>query len=50
MRKKLLGAREAIAGGVRRVLIGNASLQALLNGAGTTIEVSAAMVAAGGKE
>ncbi len=37
MRKKLLGAQEAISGGVARVCIGNASLHALLNGAGTTI-------------
>jgi [amino group carrier protein]-L-2-aminoadipate 6-kinase len=37
MRKKLLGAQEAISGGVVRVCIGNASLHALLNGAGTTI-------------
>lgn len=41
MRKKLLGAGEALAGGVRRVHIGNAPLAALLNGAGTTIEVAA---------
>jgi [amino group carrier protein]-L-2-aminoadipate 6-kinase len=37
MRKKLLGAQEALSGGVSRVCIGNASLRALLNGAGTTI-------------
>jgi [amino group carrier protein]-L-2-aminoadipate 6-kinase len=36
MRKKLLGAREALHGGVARVLIG-ASLQSALRGAGTTI-------------
>lgn len=50
MRKKLLGAQEAIAGGVRRVHIGNASLHELLNGHGTTIEASAALVAVDGKE
>ncbi|MDQ5825211.1 MAG: [LysW]-aminoadipate kinase [Chloroflexota bacterium] len=38
MRKKLLGAQEAIEGGVPRVLIGSRSLSAVLNGAGTTIE------------
>lgn len=37
MRKKLLGAQEALSGGVARVCIGNAPLRALLNGAGTTI-------------
>lgn len=36
MRKKLLGAKEALHGGVPRVYIGNASLPALLGGAGTT--------------
>ena len=38
MRKKLLGAQEALAQGVRRVHIGDAPLAELLNGAGTTIE------------
>lgn len=38
MRKKLLGAQEALNGGVRRVCIGSVSLNAVLNGAGTTIE------------
>lgn len=38
MRKKMLGAQEALRGGVTRVCIGSASLQAVLNGAGTTIE------------
>ena len=38
MRKKILGAREALQGGVPRVCIGNASLQNVLNGAGTVIE------------
>lgn len=38
MRKKLLGAQEALNGGVRRVCIGRASLHAVLNGAGTMIE------------
>ncbi|GCE27405.1 acetylglutamate kinase [Dictyobacter alpinus] len=37
MRKKLLGAQEALNGGVARVCIGSASLRAVLNGAGTTI-------------
>ena len=37
MRKKLLGAQEALQGGVPRVCIGCSSLQAVLNGAGTTI-------------
>ncbi|HEY6541023.1 MAG TPA: [LysW]-aminoadipate kinase, partial [Ktedonobacteraceae bacterium] len=39
MRKKLLGAQEALRGGVPRVLIG-ASLQEALSGAGTTIEAT----------
>lgn len=39
MRKKLLGAQEALRGGVPRVLIA-ASLQDALNGAGTTIEAT----------
>ncbi len=38
MRKKLLGAQEALQGGVQRVRIGSTSLQAVLNGEGTTIE------------
>ena len=37
MRKKLLGAQEALAGGVTRVCIGRASLLAVLRGSGTTI-------------
>jgi [amino group carrier protein]-L-2-aminoadipate 6-kinase len=37
MRKKLLGAREALQGGVARVCIGSASVLDVLNGAGTTI-------------
>jgi len=37
MRKKLLGAQEALAGGVTRVCIGHASLLAVLRGSGTTI-------------
>ena len=37
MRKKLLGAQEALRGGVSRACIGNESLQAVLDGAGTTI-------------
>ena len=40
MRKKLLGAQEALQGGVSRICIGNESLQAVLNGAGTTIAAS----------
>jgi acetylglutamate/LysW-gamma-L-alpha-aminoadipate kinase len=38
MRKKLLGAQEALQRGVNRVCIGNDSLRALLLGAGTMIE------------
>lgn len=41
MRKKMLGAREALAGGVKRVYIGNAALEALLTGEGTVIEATA---------
>jgi [amino group carrier protein]-L-2-aminoadipate/L-glutamate 6-kinase len=37
MRKKLLGAQEALQGGVSKVCIGSGSLLAVLNGAGTTI-------------
>jgi acetylglutamate/LysW-gamma-L-alpha-aminoadipate kinase len=37
MRKKLLGAQEALRGGVERVYLGNHSLHAVLAGAGTTI-------------
>jgi acetylglutamate/LysW-gamma-L-alpha-aminoadipate kinase len=44
MRKKLLGAQEALQGGVRRVCIGSSSLQAVLNGAGTSIETAPAEV------
>lgn len=40
MRKKLLGAQEALRAGVQRVYIGSASLQAVLNGAGTTIDAT----------
>lgn len=56
MRKKILGAGEALFQGVQRVFIGNATLDELLNGAGTTIESAAAttqepaIVTAGGKE
>lgn len=46
MRKKILGAREAITGGVQRVRIGNAPLDALLNGEGTTIEGVSALTMA----
>jgi acetylglutamate/LysW-gamma-L-alpha-aminoadipate kinase len=45
MRKKLLGAQEALRGGVPRVCIGNASFQDVLNGAGTTIEASVPVMA-----
>ena len=37
MRKKLLGAQEALQGGVPRVCIGSTSMMAVLNGVGTTI-------------
>lgn len=40
MRKKLLGAQEALQGGVPRVCIGSTSLLRVLNGTGTTIEAS----------
>ena len=40
MRKKLLGAQEALQGGVPRVCIGSTSLLGVLNGTGTTIEAS----------
>lgn len=40
MRKKILGAQEAIQGGVPRVCIGSISLLEVLNGKGTTIEAS----------
>ncbi len=39
MRKKLLGAQEALHGGVARVCIGQGSLLEVLNGSGTTISV-----------
>ncbi|MBV9690420.1 MAG: [LysW]-aminoadipate kinase [Ktedonobacteraceae bacterium] len=38
MRKKLLGAQEALNGGVERVYIGSTSLHHVLNGTGTLIE------------
>lgn len=38
MRKKLLGAQEALLGGVTRVCIGSESLRAVVNGSGTVIE------------
>jgi [amino group carrier protein]-L-2-aminoadipate 6-kinase len=40
MRKKLLGAQEALRGGVTRVCIGSESLHAVVNGSGTIIEHS----------
>src|SRR5438105_1788347 len=40
MRKKLLGAQEALQGGVPRICIGSTSLLGVLNGTGTTIEAS----------
>jgi [amino group carrier protein]-L-2-aminoadipate 6-kinase len=49
MRKKLLGAQEALRGGVLRVCIGNASLQDVLNGAGTTIEAPVPALAGGSR-
>ncbi len=49
MRKKLLGAQEALRGGVPRVCIGSASLQDVLNGAGTTIEVPVPVLAGGSR-
>lgn len=39
MRKKLLGAQEALNGGVSRVCIGQGSLLEVLNGSGTTISM-----------
>ena len=60
MRKKMLGASEALKSGVRRVCIGNAPLDELLHGAGTVIETmqeesvqgnrEPAIIAAGRKE
>lgn len=47
MRKKLLGAQEALQGGVSRVCIGSGSLLSVLNGAGTTIEMSRMLVGRG---
>jgi hypothetical protein len=38
MRKKLLGAQEALQDGVSQVCIGSTSLLNVLDGAGTTIE------------
>jgi len=40
MRKKLLGAQEALRGGVQRVCVGSTSLLSVLDGAGTTIDAS----------
>jgi len=40
MRKKLLGAQEALQGGVPRVCMGSISLLDVLNGAGTTIQAT----------
>lgn len=47
MRKKLLGAQEALQGGVGRVCIGSASVLDVLNGAGTTIVRAGDEVVAG---
>ena len=44
MRKKLLGAQEALQGGVPQVYIGSTSLAAVLNGSGTTIAAEASPV------
>ncbi len=49
MRKKLLGAQEALRGGVARVCIGSASLQDVVNGAGTTIEAPVPALAGGSR-
>jgi acetylglutamate/LysW-gamma-L-alpha-aminoadipate kinase len=43
MRKKLLGAQEALAGGVQRVCIGSGSLRAVLAGSGTHISAAQQM-------
>ncbi len=50
MRKKILAAREALTGGVRRVHIGNAPLPELLHGSGTTFEAPALVLAPGREE
>lgn len=50
MRKKMLAAREALASGVRRVRIGNASLPELFDGSGTTIEALAVSLATSREE
>lgn len=42
MRKKMLGAQEALQGGVSRVCIGHESLLEVLNGSGTTISMNQA--------
>jgi acetylglutamate/LysW-gamma-L-alpha-aminoadipate kinase len=47
MRKKLLGAQEALRGGVPRVCIGSGSFLDVLNGAGTTIVRAGDEVVAG---
>ena len=49
MRKKLLGAQEALQGGVGRVCIGSQSLRAVLNGEGTTIRTRELVGAATGE-
>ncbi len=49
MRKKMLGASEALEKGVRRVYIGNATLEALLAGEGTKIETAEVALTAGRK-
>ncbi len=49
MRKKLLGAQEALRGCVSRVCIGSASLQDVVNGAGTTIEAPVPVLAGGSR-
>lgn len=45
MRTKILAARQALAGGVQRIHIGNAPLSEILNGSGTTIEALAVSLA-----
>ncbi len=47
MRKKLQGAREALAAGVQQVLIGRGSLRAVLSGTGTRIEHDRILVEGG---
>ena len=50
MRKKMLGASEALKNGVRRVCIGNAPLDELLHGAGTVIATAQEEIVQGNRE